>query len=184
MEQPEGFHDGTDRVCLLKKAIYGTKQASRNWQRTLHKTLIEDSFTQCKSDECLYVLHRKGAVAYMLIYVDDIIIASTHQWLTKAVEDMLARRYEIKILGELKWYLGLHVEQTPDHIKIHQHSYVQQTLKRFKMDECNAEKTPLSAGCQLSKADSPQTEEGKVEMLSYPYRSLVGSLIPHGLHQT
>ena len=41
MEQPEGFSDGTDRVCLLKKAIYGTKQASRNWQMTLHKTLID-----------------------------------------------------------------------------------------------------------------------------------------------
>ena len=144
---------------------------------TLHKTLIGDGFNQCKSDECLYTLHRKGAVVFMLVYVDDIIIASSHPWLTEAVERMLAKHYEIKLLGELKWYLGLHVEQTAEHIKIHQHSYIQQVLTRFKMEDCNTEKTPLATGVQLSKSDAPQTEEEKGEMLSYPYRSLVGSLM-------
>ena len=75
VEQPSGFSDGTKRVCKLNKALYGTKQASRNWQHTLHASLIKFGFEQCKSDECLYVLHHKTGVLYMVVYVDDIVLA-------------------------------------------------------------------------------------------------------------
>ena len=100
----------------------------------------------------------------LAVYVDDIVLAFENEATCKLVKDFLSSQYTVSDLGELKWYLGMHVEQTPKHIKIHQHSYVEQVLARFKMTECNTEKTPLAAGVQFSSADCPQTEEAKLEM--------------------
>ncbi|OWZ02767.1 Gag-pol Polyprotein [Phytophthora megakarya] len=54
MEQPEGYEDGTDRVCRLRKSLYGLKQASKVWNGTLHKILVKIGFVQCAHHAGVY----------------------------------------------------------------------------------------------------------------------------------
>jgi hypothetical protein len=77
MAQPEGFDDGSGRVCKLSKAIYGLKQASRVWNEEINKTLINSGYTRLAADPCVYV--KRGAdsqLAILTIWVDDILIAT------------------------------------------------------------------------------------------------------------
>lgn len=77
MRQPPGYivAGSEDMVCRLKKSIYGLKQSARCWNRALHATLIKLKFEQCESDPCLYVRRDGEKTVYLLVYVDDILIA-------------------------------------------------------------------------------------------------------------
>lgn len=76
MEQPEGFVDSTrtNHVCKLHKALYGLKQAPRAWFTKLKLFLLQHGFRSCHSDSCLFVYHSHNITAYILVYVDDLII--------------------------------------------------------------------------------------------------------------
>lgn len=78
MRQPPGFtNEGSEeKVCRLSKSIYGLKQSARIWNETLHNVLINAKLIQSKADNCLYTYHEAHYNLYILIYVDDILIAS------------------------------------------------------------------------------------------------------------
>ena len=80
MNQPEGFEEGENKVCLLKKSLYGLKQSPRMWYLKFDEFLIRYGFIRNKYDSCVYIL-KKGEVCvlYLLLYVDDILIASANK---------------------------------------------------------------------------------------------------------
>jgi hypothetical protein len=73
MRQPKGY-EKRSLVCKLKKSIYGLKQSARCWNQKLHSVLVGLSFTQSKSDKCLYFKDVNGKMLYVLIYVDDLLV--------------------------------------------------------------------------------------------------------------
>ncbi|GJW54678.1 ribonuclease H-like domain-containing protein [Tanacetum coccineum] len=75
MKPPEGYFPSGNKVCRLKKSLYGLKQAPRQWNAKLISTLIENGFSQSKSDYSLYTKSDKGVFLALLVYMDDIIIA-------------------------------------------------------------------------------------------------------------
>jgi hypothetical protein len=79
MRQPLGYEDKSNPsyVCQLDKAIYGPKQAPRAWYSRLSARLCELDFVPSKSNMSLFIYNRLGIMMYMLIYVDDIIVASS-----------------------------------------------------------------------------------------------------------
>lgn len=77
LEQPEGFHDGTNRACLLKKAIYGLKQAGRQWNKKLDATLKKSGLRSCKMDPCIYYTDDHSLI--IAIYVHDFLVFH-QQW--------------------------------------------------------------------------------------------------------
>ena len=109
IQQPEGFDDKSGRVWRLHKAIYGLKQASRCWNAEVHSTLINLGFAQCRGDTCLYVLNQDPEIVILLLYVDDMVVASTGKRLREWVVDRLLAEYEMKFEGELHWILGMRV---------------------------------------------------------------------------
>ncbi|WVZ12209.1 hypothetical protein V8G54_016739 [Vigna mungo] len=76
IKQPDGFAVD-DRVCLLQKSLYGLKQSPRQWYRKFDDFLIKLNFKRCNYDDCVYTLNHDGEMLYLLLYVDDILIASS-----------------------------------------------------------------------------------------------------------
>ena len=152
MKQPEGFAvAGMEQlVCLLRKSIYGLKQASRAWYHELDTFLVGVGFSRCVADPCLYVRRVDGALTIVAVYVDDLIIASNSQGERSRLKELLSARYTMKDLGTLSWCLGMSITR-PDTLSIglDQTLYVKEILRRYGMDECNPASTPAEAGLHL-----------------------------------
>ena len=75
MKQPEGFVQDTKKVCKLQKSIYGLKQSAHAWYEKVSSILEAIGFKRGKADPCVYTKKENGEIMYILVYVDDIIIA-------------------------------------------------------------------------------------------------------------
>jgi histone deacetylase 1/2 len=108
MRQPPGYEDKDKPtyICKLDKALYGLKQAPRAWYSRLSSKLITLGFVASKSDMSLFIYHKRNTTIYMLIYVDDIIVASSSQAATDALLMDLRQEFALKDLGDLNFFLG------------------------------------------------------------------------------
>ena len=172
MRQPEGYvEQGKENmVCKLKKSIYGLKQSPRCWNSTLDTHLQNMGFMQMKSDPCLYLLHE----LILAVYVDDILICGRTDQEIEKVKSDLARRFNIKDLGELKYFLGVNMVQNVKHsqIWIGQPMYTELMIKEFEMLDAKTAKSPVNPSLKLKKAsteDIPVNQE--------MYQSAVGKLL-------
>ncbi|CAI7895279.1 unnamed protein product, partial [Closterium sp. NIES-54] len=111
MAQPEGFDDGSGRVLKLKKALYGLKQAPRQWYLMLRGVLEEIGFTPSTAEHSLFMLGEGEQRSFMVVYVDDILIFSPSSDLVKEVMLKLQDKFKCKALGDVSFYLGLHIER-------------------------------------------------------------------------
>ncbi|CAI7881127.1 unnamed protein product [Closterium sp. NIES-54] len=109
--QPEGFDDGSGRVWKLKKALYGLKQAPRQWYLKLREVLEEIGFTPSSADHSLVMLGEGEQRSFMVVYVDDILIFSRSSDHVKEVMLKLQDKFKCKALGDVSFYLGLHIER-------------------------------------------------------------------------
>ena len=111
MAQPPGFADPAypSHVCHLKKAIYGLKQAPRAWYNELRQFLLHTGFVNSHSDTSLFIFNANGCTLFLLVYVDDIILMGNDSTLVNKFVLTLARRFSIKDLGPLLFFLGVEV---------------------------------------------------------------------------
>ena len=102
-EQPKGFViKGQEHlVCQLKKSLYGLKQCPRCWNQALHAQLTEMGFKQTPSDPCIYTSQSDGLFV-LAVYMDDILMAGKSAKKMTQVKGALARRFQVKDLGELR----------------------------------------------------------------------------------
>ncbi|CAI7796836.1 unnamed protein product [Closterium sp. NIES-53] len=111
MAQPEGFDDGSGRVLRLKKALYGLNQAPRQWYLKLRGVLEEIGFTPSTADHSLFMLGEGEQRSFMVVYVDDILIFTPSSDLVKEVMLKLQDKFKCRALGDVNFYLGLHIER-------------------------------------------------------------------------
>ncbi|CAI7884988.1 unnamed protein product [Closterium sp. NIES-54] len=110
MKQPEGYDDGSGRVCRLNKAIYGLKQAPRCWYARLVEALEALGFKVSACDKSLFMTEEEEEKAFLLVYVDDILLFSPSLERIKKVQGKLKETFQCKALGPVGYYLGLHAE--------------------------------------------------------------------------
>ncbi|GKD81281.1 retrovirus-related pol polyprotein from transposon TNT 1-94, partial [Tanacetum coccineum] len=146
VSQPEGFIDPEfpDHVYRLKKALYGLKQAPRAWYDKLSSFLIEHGFTKGIVDLTLFTRHHGEDILLVQVYVDDIIFGSTNPNFSKLCANLMKNNFEMSMMGELKFFLGLQVHQSPHGIFISQSQYVIELLKKHGLDECVLMSTPMA----------------------------------------
>ncbi|CAI7847510.1 unnamed protein product [Closterium sp. NIES-54] len=122
MQQPEGLDDGSGRVCRLKKAIYGLKQAPRSWYHKLEETLLARGFKKSECDHSQFLLQEKEQFLMLLVYVDNILLFSESCAIIERVEEMLEMQFKCSKMGDVKYYLGMHVERDLDKgvLRLHQ----------------------------------------------------------------
>lgn len=117
MEQPEGFvkPDSENKVLKLKKSLYGLKQSARVWNKRATEILVEIGFINGKADQCLYSRQEKnGSTTYILLYVDDLLVAGESEEITKRVTKQIEKYFEIKDFGNVNHYLGIKIERESD----------------------------------------------------------------------
>ncbi|CAI7865835.1 unnamed protein product [Closterium sp. NIES-54] len=137
MVQPEGFDDGSGRVLKLKKALYGLKQAPRQWYLKLRGVLVEIGFTPSTTDHSLFMLGEGEQRSFMEVYVDDILIFLPSSDLVKEVMLKLQNKFKCKALGDVNFYLGLHVERDVEKrcMRVHQQKYLEALGANFGQSE-------------------------------------------------
>nr|GFC70112.1 retrovirus-related Pol polyprotein from transposon TNT 1-94 [Tanacetum cinerariifolium] len=171
VNQPAGFVDPyhPDKVYRLKKALYGLKQAPRAWYDELSNFLVSKGFSKGSIDPTLFITKHRGDILLVQIYVDDIIFGSTNPNLSKRFEKLMHSKFEMSMMGELKFFLGIHIHQSPRGIFINQAKYAQEILIKHGMTSCNSVGTPMATkhlDADLSGTPVDQTK----------YRSMVGAL--------
>ena len=173
VEQPPGFENAEfeDFVYFLFKALYGLKQAPRTWYDTLSEFLLENGFTRGVIDKTLFYKKHNGDLILVQVYVDDIIFGSTNENLCKRFAKLMQSRYEMSMMGELNYFLGLQVSQRQDGIFICQSKYVRDLLKKYHLEDSSPAKTPMATATKLDKDESGK----KVDITAY--RGMIGSLL-------
>ena len=170
--QPSGFEDPAhpDFVCRLNKSLYGLKQAPRAWYSRFATQLVSLGFVEAKSDTSLFIYRRGTDMAYLLLYVDDIVLTASSAQLLRQVISALQQEFAMKDLGELHHFLGMQVQRNADGMVLSQRQYMLDILDRAGMAECKPCTTPVDTNPKVS-ADS-----GAPVADPSDYRSLAGAL--------
>ncbi|GKC04936.1 retrovirus-related pol polyprotein from transposon TNT 1-94 [Tanacetum coccineum] len=173
VKQPLGFESSEflDYVCKLDKALYGLKQAPRAWYETLSTFLIQNKFARGRIDNTLFIYKSKGEVLLVQVYVDDIIFGSTSYKLCKQFEKLMTKKFEMSMMGELTYFLGLQIKQDDKGISICQEQYTRNLLKKYEISDSSSVKTPMVPPNNLG----PDLAGKSVNETSY--RGMIGSLM-------
>ena len=173
IRQPSGFVEPgkEDWVCHLKKSLYGTKQAARQWYKKVHSAVTKNGFEECQSDDCVYIRRIDSEFSILALYVDDLIIAITTLLGEKMILDFLKCDYSIKELGKLNHCLGIKVERIRIERKLFlsQKACIERVVERFGLSECKPCYTPVEVE-QLTRSDG-------LSNIKFPYREVVGSMM-------
>jgi hypothetical protein len=178
MEQPEGFkkeNKGEKLYCKLRKSIYGLKQSARNWNSLLDKWFKSNGFIQSIKEPCLYTHNKDGIYLALAIYVDDIIIISNNQDYRNKLVSKMQESFKLIDSGQATWILGMSIKQDKDNIYINQQKYINDILKKYKMENCKPQPIPIVKEELLKKTPSPKSKDEKVD--KHTYMQMVGSLI-------
>ncbi|GJR95427.1 retrovirus-related pol polyprotein from transposon TNT 1-94 [Tanacetum coccineum] len=173
VSQPEGFEDQENptHVYRLKKALYGLKQAPRAWYDTLSKFLLANNFFKGAVDPTLFTRKSGKHILLVQIYVDDIIFASTDHNACNIFSKEMSSKFQMSMMGQMSFFLGLQVSQSPGGIFINQAKYALETLKKYGMDLSDPVDTPMVDRLKLDE-----------DLMGIPvdqtrFRGMVGSLM-------
>jgi hypothetical protein len=168
----EGMRVREGHVLKLNKALYGIKQAPREWNININNTITTLGFTKCRKDECIYVKVSKSRNIIMLgLFVDDIIV-SYHvtdevEWFS--LKSRLMQRYELSDIGDAHVILGMRITRINNYTYVDQQAYTREKLEEFNMSECRTSSTPGDVNVHLNDSVG--------EVNRHTYMKLVGSLM-------
>ncbi|CAM8927908.1 unnamed protein product [Rhodiola kirilowii] len=173
VEQPPGFEDPERQDCVyvLDKAVYGLKQAPRVWYERLSEYLLAHGYERGKVDKTLFLLRTNKHLLIVQVYVDDIIFGSTSDELVKSFTKLMESEFEMSMVGELTFFLGIQVRQLENGTEISQQKYLGDVVKKYGLGGSKHVNTPSSPNESLVKDDgSPKTD-------ATIYRGMIGSLL-------
>ncbi|GJT39884.1 retrovirus-related pol polyprotein from transposon TNT 1-94 [Tanacetum coccineum] len=169
VSQPKGFIEPEfpDHVYSLKKALYGLKQAPHAWYDKLSSFLIEHGFTKGIVDPTSFTRRHGEYILLVQVYV---IFGSTNPDFSKHFANLMKNNFEMSMMGELKFFLGLQVHQSSRGIFISQSQYAIELLKKHGLDECVSMSTPMAT--ERLDADLQGTPTDQMT-----YRRMIGGLM-------
>jgi len=173
MEQPPCYVDQTrlNLICRSKKALYGLKQAPRAWLDKIGQYLVTSGFQTSNANFSLYVKKTDHGIVAIVIYVDDLIIIGDSDANIFDLKKLLKQKLEMKDLGELRYFLGIEVIQSPKGIWLLQRQYALNKLSEYGMTGYKPILITLEQNVKLS------ADEGNLVENTIMYKHIVGSLI-------
>jgi hypothetical protein len=173
VKQPHGFESELypHRVYRLKRALYGLKQAPCAWYGRLRSFLLSRGFVMGTVDRTLFLLKHGNDLLIVQIYVDDIVFGGSPQNLVAKFADEMSREFEISMMGELQYFLGLQIKQVKNGSFVHQTTYTKDMLRKFQMQDVNLMSTPMGSTATLDADEDGEPVDQR------EYQSMIGSLL-------
>ncbi|GJV68574.1 retrovirus-related pol polyprotein from transposon TNT 1-94 [Tanacetum coccineum] len=171
--QPSGFIDfeKPDHVYKLKKALYGLKQAPKAWYDRLKAFLIKHEYKMGMVDNTLFTKKKSSNLFIVQINIDDIIFGSTCQDMCDEFAKIMHDEFEMSMICELNFFLGLQIKQMEDGIFFNQYKYIKEMLNKFGLEDSKPMKTSMSF-------DTKHTKDEECESVdSTKYRGMIGTLL-------
>ncbi|GJW70281.1 ribonuclease H-like domain-containing protein [Tanacetum coccineum] len=171
MHQPPGFRDPEhpDHVCLLQQSLYGLKQAPQAWFQRFAAYITTVGFVSSRCDSSLFIYRQGDDTAFLLLYVDDIVLTSSSDRLLQQIISSLHREFSMTDLGALNYFLGVSVTRDSSGMFLSQRKYSMEILERAHMVGCNPSRTPVDTESKLGDSGTPVADPTL-------YQSLAGSL--------
>ncbi|GJW98470.1 retrovirus-related pol polyprotein from transposon TNT 1-94 [Tanacetum coccineum] len=172
VSQPDRFVDPSfsNHVYRLKKALYSLKQAPRAWYDKLSSFLIDHHFTKGIVDPTLCTIIHGDDILLVQIYVDEIIVGLTNLIFLNRFAKLIKDNFEMSMMGEMKFFLGLQVHKLPRGIFINQSQYTMELLRKHGMGKCDDITTPMATTIIDADLQGTPTDQTK-------YRSMIGGLM-------
>lgn len=172
MQQPEGFQRDNDLVCKLNKSLYGLKQSAKVWNDKVDEILSKYDFCRGKADFCLYTKLLDNQLIYVIVHVDDFLIASKSVKNIDLIAGFLSKHFDLSDIGYLRNYLSISVQRNNVGIySINQTKYIDKLLCRFGMQDAKDSAIPLDTGylkCERNKQPMKDNEN---------FQKLIGGLL-------
>jgi len=172
LDRPIYMHSPTERgkIVLLRRALYGLKQSARLWNTRLDQVLSANNWSRSKIDDCLYFKSDRGVLSILVIYVDDVILATESQEVLDATKDLMESTFTMSSIKIPDTFLGVQVTLCKEGILLHQTDYVKRVLRHFKFDDAHPTATPSSI-TRLHKRTPDESVTNQAQ-----YRSILGCL--------
>jgi hypothetical protein len=158
-------------VYKLSKALYRLKQAPRAWYARLKTFLLKHGYVMGSVDKSLFTLKHGNDFLLVRIYVDDIIFGGSSHMLMSGFQEMMEKEFQMSMMGELTFFLGIQVKQMKQGTFIHQAKYTKDLMKTFNMAELKSVSTPMSTAMALDPDENGEAADQRV------YRSMTDSLL-------
>jgi len=169
MKAPEGYSSYNNTFWKLNKDIYGLKQAGRAWNEKLNNVLLGINFNRLTSEPCIYI--RKNSyneiICIIAVYVDDILLIGKENEVLQ-VKEQIKTNFSIKDIGELDFIIGIKFEKCNNGYIMHQLGYINELLKKFKLEKCKPIKNLMPIESHELKA---------IKFDETLYRSAIGNLL-------
>ncbi|GKD43403.1 ribonuclease H-like domain-containing protein, partial [Tanacetum coccineum] len=151
MHQPPGFRDSVhpDYVCLLQRSLYGLKQAPRAWFQRFASYITRVGFSHSRCDSSLFIYRQGIDTAYLLLYVDDIVLTASSDGLLQRIISSLHQEFAMTDLGPLNYFLGISVTRDSSGLFLSQKKYAIEILEKAHMVSCNPSRTPVDTESKL-----------------------------------
>ncbi|KAM1895745.1 hypothetical protein ACFX13_044458 [Malus domestica] len=174
MDLPPGCNDPDthkQKVCRLRKSLYGLKQYPRAWFGKFTKSMRAFGYRQSNWDNTLFLKRQNGKVTALIVYVDDMVVTSNDLVEQAALKNYLSTEFEMKDLSSLKYFLGIEVSRCKSGIFLSQRKYVLNLLEETGMTACKPVSTPLAEGMKYG------IDQNQVPVDKGRYQRLVGRLM-------
>jgi len=144
MDQPMGFSE-EHMMCKLKKSIYSLKQASRQWYLKFNDTIVSFGFKGNTVDRCIYLKVNESKVIFLILYVDDILLATNELGFLHKTKKFLSNNFKMKDMGEVSYVIWIEIlhNRSQGLISLSQKAYINKVLERFRMKKCLTSPVPI-----------------------------------------
>jgi hypothetical protein len=155
----------------LGKALYGLKQAPRASYGRLRGFLFERGFEMGKVDQTLFLLMQGKEILTVQLYVDDIVFGGSSNSLVARFAEDMSGEFEMSMMGELQFFLGLQIKQSREGTFVHQAKYTKDIVRKFKMEDSKAMATPMGTTTTLDADEEGEHVDQK------EYQSMIEPLL-------
>ena len=172
VNQPEGYIKDKNKVCKLKRSLYGLRESPRSWYDCFDKFIKSLGFAKSKYDYCLFVKEENGKIIYILLFVDDLLICCIDKDIVTKVKIELKKKFKMKDLGKIKTYIGIDIDYDMNNniMTLSQEQYIENLADKYNLVKENLRfDTPMETNLKLQPAEEPD--------FKIKYRNLIGELL-------